>query len=171
MFTRIRAHRAHRREQRQAARDLWTLDRSAIPILERLAVTANHRDRADLIRQLAEVEYRSGDLWAVAYGPDPEPDEDGRDPVTVYRDGARLLLMVADTETAIGWRRERDHGDSPLEQAAAPVLDQAVAAGTITLDTLSALADAVVDLVGPQAARVLAYLPVLGERYDYGIAG
>lgn len=122
--------------------------------------------RAVLIGQLADVQRQMADVYPAAFGPDPIPDEGGRDMAESERLAGVLLALVADAEYAAVSGGQRMITYSELERHAGPVLDRIAATGDPEERgrMLDDLYDAVVDVVGGQAAETIACLPAPGRN-------
>ena len=113
--------------------------------------------RAASLNRKAEIIERQAELHTSVFGPDPNPDEDGRDLSVSLAYSARLLRIVANAE------RCRTGGvwvpcDDELEEPAADLLRMFVRRGP-RRRMLRRLWDAWYPLVGGQAVEAIARLP------------
>jgi hypothetical protein len=165
MLNRLRASLHRRRTAARADRLNSALDRRAGQLLADLDGAADHDTRHRLIAKLAAAEQARAHLHRTEFGDDPEK-------FLSLAHAALLLRLVADTEKAIACPGHgRRYTDSPLERHAGLVLDRAVAAGRIGRAVLGELSDAVLPVVGGQAAKVLAVLPTVEHRSEVELAG
>jgi hypothetical protein len=131
-----------------------------------LAVSSLPGDRADALRLMFELQQEQADLHRTAFGPDPIPWEDGRDLADSHALSAHLLYLAWQAEVALvdhvetDWARLGKVEFAAVSAAAAPVLARLYRDRPV--DRLARYEDlwqAVVDLVGGQAAEVVACLP------------
>lgn len=171
IIDRYRAWTARRRYASQS-RDLYFwLDRVAGKAREELARTTDHARRYGLLKYLADAEWAMSNRCLDGWGPQPNPDEDGRLLSESMRLSSVLLYAVAYAEEELGRDQRRGrritHETLEVEFLVGPVLDAAVAAGVIDRAVLDELYTAVYPVVGGQAAEVIACLPHPGNRSDY----
>ncbi|MEU3455665.1 hypothetical protein ABZ671_18990 [Micromonospora sp. NPDC006766] len=149
-----------------ARKAYFDLDRHAYRIRVELTRPMSGITRAGFIGQLASLEAQQARLHLDAFGPDPIPGEDGRDMAESLRLSALLLDLIADTEYAVAVSGPRVLTTTELEPHAGPILNRMlnipnpVKRGQL----LDELYDAVVDVVGGQAAETIACLPAPGHE-------
>lgn len=143
-------------------REYFAVEKPASKLQRRLSRTWLPAERADACQQLADIERRLADMHPIAFGPDPIPDEGGRDLAEAHLSSARLLRLVAEAELARASARPRRWtGPAELETAGAPALNRIADPGdSDRRGALDELYDAVVDEVGGQAAETIACLGV-----------
>jgi hypothetical protein len=143
--------------------DYFALDREMGRIYDRISETTDGHERARLLIDAYETEGAMATMHREVFGPDPLPDEPGRDLADALASSAVLLSLLADVElVACGDLTRRFTTDTWLEPHAGPVLDRMAATGTAEerAGLLEDLFDAVVPQVGGQAAEVLACIPL-----------
>jgi hypothetical protein len=174
----IRRYRAWTARRRYAAlcRDLYFhADHEAGELRDQLARTTDHGRRHQLLVDLSDVEMEMSHRGFDGWGAQPNADEGGRLVSESMRLASVLLLAVAYAEEELGREQRRGrrvtHETLELEFQVGPVLDAAIAAGRIDRAVLDDLHAAVYPVVGRQAAKVIACLPLPGGRSDYKVAG
>lgn len=120
-------------------------------------------DRARVLYGLSAVEDALAILHRRTYGPDPLPDEPGRDLADALAFSAYLLGRIADAEQAIANRRPLAAGRHHLDVAVNPILDRMITAGHMDEQLRDQLYNAVEPLVGGQAAETIACLPLADQ--------
>jgi hypothetical protein len=85
-------------KRKRAERIYFQIDDAAAAITQQLYTTADPADRAYLLDQFADYEQQLADLHPTAFGPDPNPDEGGRDVAESLGSSATLLRALAATE-------------------------------------------------------------------------
>jgi hypothetical protein len=85
-------------KRKRAERLSFQIDDAAAAINRDLYTVADPADRAYLLNQLADYEQQLADLHPAAFGPDPNPDEGGRDVAESLASSATLLRALAATE-------------------------------------------------------------------------
>lgn len=159
----------------QARRDYFAADRRLARALNVLAGEPDPARRAAVMDGMAEDCWLRHDVYRAAFGPDPNPDEDGRDLADAAGSEALLLAWLAETERVVARTGDREVGD-PVTGGPCFVMsgltfgdEQALDAAGSVLDRLCGTTDparradlvdrlyaAVVGTVGGQAAEVLA---------------
>ena len=173
MIRTIRTWYQQRRDALRAEAAYFALDRQMGSLYRQLRQVGDHFTRYHLLARAGRAQLDMAALLPAAFGPDPLPDEPGRDLADALASSGHLLAMVADAENAIAVAdtRRRYGVGAELEAAAGPILDRAIAAGIIGRAVLDELYDAVEPLVGPQAAETIACLPTVERRGDFHPAG
>ncbi|MEU7802715.1 hypothetical protein AB0B10_25985 [Micromonospora arborensis] len=151
----------------EAAREAYfNADRHAQRVRAELTRPMSGIARAGLIGQRASLEEQMARHYPAAFSPDTIPCEDDRDMAESRQLAAVLLHLVADAEYAASVGGPRLLTSSELEPYAGPVLDRMASTrdpeerGQLLTD----LYDAVVDVVGGQAAEAIACLPAPGHE-------
>lgn len=148
------ARRGYREADRLACRAQVELSRD-IPAVDRLA----------LLRELAYQLQAMSKLRREVFGPTPLDDEGGRDLADSLASSALLVRLVADAEQAAVSSMPRIFVNTELEPYAGPVLARMATTPDPLArgELLDDLYDAVVDIVGEQAAETIACLPAPGH--------
>jgi hypothetical protein len=147
--------------RQRARRTYFKTSATAGDINAALYTTYDPAARADMLDQVAAMEDRMAAIHATAWGPDPNPDENGRDVAESTASSAVLLRMLAATErTAVDptegfrcvfWSLGADGFEQDLWVKLANTRDRGMRAHLI-----DQLADYATDRVGGQAAEALA---------------
>lgn len=128
-----------------------------------LATSADPRTRAGALEVRANTMRRMAELYPVAFGPDPNPDEDGRDLAESHALAAHLLYLLWELERPCDrkepdWAQLGEERFAAASAAAAPVLTRMYDEPHRLCELLDDLYEAVVDVVGGQAAETIACL-------------
>lgn len=166
MWTAIRRRLAGIIDRSQARSAYYAGDRTAGRLLDQLTTLDDPKLRARVLWELAEVETAMARTHRAGFGPDPIEHEGGRDLADSIASSALLYRLIADVEKAAAHGERRRYTETELEPHAGPVLDRM--AGTADAEARGALLDdlydAVVDVVGGQAAEAVHCLPAPGHR-------
>lgn len=153
---------------RQARSAYFQVQDRSYRLYGRLGTLSDPYERTSALNDLADGEAELARLHPVAFGPDPNPDEDDRDLAESLASSAALLYALTETERCAAL------GDSPrqparadLEATAGPVLDEMATTGDgpRRWAMLPALYEAVAPVVGGQAAETVATLPYPGAPF------
>ncbi|MEU7802714.1 hypothetical protein AB0B10_25980 [Micromonospora arborensis] len=122
-------------------------------------------DRPAWLGRLAQHLQTMSEVHREAFGPQPIPEEGGRDLADSHALSALLVQLIADAEYAATWRTPRRVTITELEQHAGSVLDRMAATRSPAQrgQLLDELYEAVVDVVGGQAAEQVHCLPAPGH--------
>ena len=144
----------------------FNADRQAGRIYAQLSKPMPAADRADLLFGLYVALDDAARVHRDAFGPAPIPHEGGRDLADSQASGALLIALLADVEHAVAFVEPRQLTDSVLEESAGWVLDWMVQKPdpVSRARLLDELYEAVVDVVGGQAAEVVGRLPAPGRN-------
>lgn len=161
----IRRWLLNRRYRRAARNDYWANDRYGREAHAFLAAATDPFDRAMALRDLAVADQAMGMNHDEAFGP-ASSNEDGTGPTMAdaHLWSARLCRALATVEQAVATGDIREMADERIEQVAGGMLDQMASHQDLgrRMALLQDLYEAVVDLVGAQAAEVVACLPSPG---------
>ncbi|MEU7802720.1 hypothetical protein AB0B10_26010 [Micromonospora arborensis] len=151
---------------RTDARDRYRqVDRLACRALVELSRDLSEQRRVTCLRELAHHLGCIASLRREAFGPEPLDERGAVDMAESLALSALLVLLVADAENAVTSATARSLTSTELEAHAGPVLERM--AGTRDPEErgelLDDLYDAVVDVVGEQAADSIAGLPAPGH--------
>lgn len=159
MRTLIRRWRA-----RSGARNTYyAADDELARLHDLLAETAEPRERAKLLRRMADEQMRAVRVYHTAFGRDTIPHDNGRSMTESLTSESKLYRALGDVEHVVAcngrvgrnWRFHEwgETADRVLDRmAATPDLDERV-------ELLDELYDAVLPAVGGQAAETVACLP------------
>lgn len=128
-------------------------------LFHQLADTADPKSRAEILLHASALAQECARLHWQAFGPDPNPDEDGRDLSTSLAYESTLLNMLAQAEATRADGITRDPDEDALGAAAAPALEQLANPANDRAAELERLYADVEPIVGGQAAEIIACLP------------
>ena len=151
----------------EAQREYFRLDARASDLLDDLTRTGDPDDRTRILTRLAHVCAAMADVHDDAFGRHDMPDDAAGDLAQSDRFSSTVYSLLADVEAAVAYPESaRNYTDSSLGQVAGPVLDRMVAQPDAVARAEMArteLCDALVDVIGGQAAEALATLPSPGH--------
>jgi hypothetical protein len=151
--------------------DYFAYSKQAYRLFCQLEKATDPHPRAELLYELADVELGMAELHMDAFGPDPIPDEGGRDLADSDALSALLIRLYADVEDAAAHGKPRALTDTRLEPHAGPILD--CMAAEPDAERRGALLEplfwAVVDVVGGQAAETIARMPAPGHPRPHSL--
>jgi hypothetical protein len=143
----------------------FDMGRATGRLIDELVREFDAAERADIFRHLAATARTMANAYPEAFGPDPNPDEGGRDLSESFRLSGVLYELLTDVEFAVAAGGPRTWTETELESVAGETLDAMTRIPNVVERTAAArdvLYLNVVDTVGGQAAEVLACLPVPG---------
>jgi hypothetical protein len=103
-----------RARQREAEATYFDAGNTYSYLQRLLACEVDPAERARLLRAMAGCQYAISRAHTPAFGPDPNPDEGGRDVAESDRLSADLLYLLADVETCVAHGFTYESGAFPL---------------------------------------------------------
>jgi hypothetical protein len=165
MTTMTTLRRMLSREARAARAEYRTLERGHREPQRTLARTADPAERAAALNRWRDVHCQQSDLYDIVGGTEEEMDLHQS-----HRVASHLIGLLADVEhdldlwrrlgiTTLPWRWPLPGGLAIIDYTAAPVLDRMVSAPSRRFELLDDLYEAVLPVVGGQAAETIACIP------------
>lgn len=150
--------------------DYYDTDRQLGDLHDQLRTTAEPRDRSKLYRKMADLQIRNAGQHFRAFGPDPIPQEDGRDLSDSLVSASKLYRVLGDVEwvVACNGRVGRNWRFHEWGVDADEILDRMCTTPNLLdrVEMLDDLYDAVAPAVGGQAAEVLAVIALDDKVVD-----
>jgi hypothetical protein len=142
-----------------------------------LEVTATPERRAVILTAMAECEAQLADRHPWTFGPDPLPDEPGRDLAESLRFSSQVLLDLAEVDRTVALRTAGWNGQvgcrrpgvpgSPVEETCGSILDLMVdEGGTLKTGQFDLLYERARPIIGGQAAETIASVQGLLPKVD-----
>jgi hypothetical protein len=170
LFARIRAGMAHQRDRAEARDQYFAGDKAMRGIWKRLQRETDPAKRADAFYEAADILSGMAARHRTAFGPQPNPHEGGRDHAESVSHSANLMFVLGLVEGAVADPTTDLDGEltdgllalSLDTPAVREVLHRMAATADLRERATiaeNALYDAVVPIVGGQAAETIASVP------------